>query len=130
MGCSDKSEVRSRNGGTGPARGLPRKKEPVLRLLDTTTVVKDYAVVGDLTLENLGRIPHPKLLIYDSGSPYMGTYDVIRSLLINCTPILLPPSKHRHFSPLEQPEILLEHMRAFFQSDETVTTSVQCKEQE
>jgi pimeloyl-ACP methyl ester carboxylesterase len=114
----------------GPARGLPRKKEPTLRLLDTTTIVKDYEVAGSLTLENLGKIPHPKLLIYDGGSPYMGTYDVIRDLLINCTPILLPPSDLRHFSPLEQPEILLEHMRAFFQSDETENTPAQRKEQE
>jgi len=74
----------------GPARGLPRKKEPILRLLETTTVVKDYEVVGDLTLENLARIPHPKLLIYDSSSPYLGTYEVLRDRLANCTPVLLP----------------------------------------
>jgi len=69
----------------GFARGLPRKKEPVLRLLDTTTVVQDYEVVGELTLENLATLPHPKLLIYDSHSPYLGTYHVLRNLLLNCT---------------------------------------------
>jgi len=108
----------------GPARGLARKKEPVLRLLDTTTLVKDYEVVGDLTLENLARLPHPKLLIYDSGSPYLGTYHVLRDLLINCTPILLPPSEHRHFSPLEEPELLVEHIKALLQPDEVQDSSV------
>ena len=107
----------------GLAKGLPRKKEPTLRLLDTTTIVKDYEVVGDLTLENLAKIHHPKLLIYDGGSPYLGTYHVLYDLLINCTPVLLPASKHRHFSPLEQPELLLGHIRPFFQPDEARTTA-------
>lgn len=97
----------------GMARGLPRKKEPILRLLDTTTIVKDYEVADDLTLEKLATIPHPKLLIYDGSSPYLSTYHVLRDRLLNCTPILLPPSQHRHFSPLEEPEILVEHIRAF-----------------
>jgi len=102
----------------GPARGLPRKGDGVLRLLDTTTIVKDYEVVGDLTLENLGKIPHRKLLLYDSGSPYRSTYEVLRDLLINCTPVLLPPSKHRHFSLLEQAELLLGCIRRFLQAGE------------
>jgi len=114
----------------GPARGLPRKKEPVLRLLDTTTVVKDYEVVGDLTLENLAKIPHPKVLIYDGSSPYLGTYQVLRDLLINCTLVLFPPSKYQHFSPLEQPELVLEQIRALFGSGEAVTAFAQRKGQE
>jgi pimeloyl-ACP methyl ester carboxylesterase len=102
----------------GPARGLPRKKERILRLLDETTMVQDYEVVGDLTLENLAKIPHPILLVYDGLSPYMGTYDVLRDLLVNCTSVLLPPSEHRHFTPLEEPEVLVAHIRAFLRSGE------------
>jgi len=101
----------------GPARGLPRKKDAALRLLDETTMIQDYDVVGELTLENLAKIPHPKLLLYDEGSPYIGTFKVLRDLLINCTPILFPASEHRHFSPLEQPELVIEHMEAFFSWD-------------
>jgi pimeloyl-ACP methyl ester carboxylesterase len=100
----------------GPAAGLPRKKEPILRLLDDTTMVQDYEVVGDLTLENLATIPHPKLLIYDGQSPYLGTYHALRELLMNCQPILLPPSEHRHFSPLEQPEVLLGYILDFLEA--------------
>jgi len=101
----------------GPARGRPRKAEPILQLLDSTTVIEDYEIADDLTLENLAEIPHPKLLVYDSGSPYLGTYRVIRDLLTNCTSVLLPASDHRHFSPLEDPELLMEHTKAFLQSD-------------
>ena len=97
----------------GPARGLPRKKEPVMRLLDSTTLIEDYEVVDDLTLENIATVPHPKLLIYDNSSPYIGSYQTLKELLINCQPILLPPSEHRHFSPLEQPEMLLGHIQTF-----------------
>jgi pimeloyl-ACP methyl ester carboxylesterase len=99
----------------GPAKGLPRKKEPILRLLDETTVVQDYEVVGDLTLENLTTIPHPKLLIYDGSSPYLGTYHILLDLLTRCTPLLLPAAEHRHFSPLEQPQVLSEHIKTFLQ---------------
>jgi pimeloyl-ACP methyl ester carboxylesterase len=101
----------------GPAKGLPRKGDKLLRLLDDTTLVKDYEVVGELSLENLPKIPHPKLLIYDSGSPYLGVYRELRDLLTNCTPVLLPPSDHRHFSPLEEPERIVEYVEAFLQSD-------------
>lgn len=107
----------------GPARGLPRKKEPILRLLDTTTVVADYEVVGDLTLENLATIPHPKLLVYDRLSPYLGTFDALRELLLNCTALLLPASRHRHFGPLEEPEQLVKHMKEFLQLEDTLALS-------
>lgn len=98
----------------GPSRGQSRSTEHVDRLLETTTIMDDYEVVGDLTLENMARIPHPKLLIYDGGSPYMHSYSVLEELLINCEPILLPASEHGHFAPLEQPEQLYDYAVAFF----------------
>lgn len=109
----------------GPAKGLPRKADGVLRLLETTTIVKDYEAVGDLTLPNLATIPHPKLLLYDSGSPYRGTYEVLRDVLINCTPVLLPPTKHRHFGLLEQAELVLGYVRRFLQAGETTGLPVE-----
>ncbi|HSM79028.1 MAG TPA: alpha/beta fold hydrolase, partial [Bryobacteraceae bacterium] len=35
----------------GPARGLPRNREPLLNLLRKTSIIKDYEEVGELTLE-------------------------------------------------------------------------------
>jgi pimeloyl-ACP methyl ester carboxylesterase len=109
----------------GPASGLPRKKDAVLRLLETTTLVKDYEVVGDLTLENLATIPHPKLLIYDGSSPYLATYHVLRDILVNCQTALLPASKHQHFGPLESPELLVRHINEFFQPETSASAVAQ-----
>lgn len=108
----------------GPAQGQPRRMNRVLQLVDTTTIIEDYEIADDLTLENLAKIPHPKLLIYDSGSPYLGTYKILRALLVNCTRVLLPASEHRHFSPLEQPDLLLGYMRPFLNSSGPVMGSV------
>jgi pimeloyl-ACP methyl ester carboxylesterase len=97
----------------GPARGRMRRKDRVLRLMDETTMPTDYATVAELTLENLGRIPHPKLLIYDSASAWLSTFHVIRDLLQECTPVLLPPSELRHFAPLDAPELLTDLLKRF-----------------
>lgn len=97
----------------GPSRGKPRKQEKFLRLLETTTLVQDYEVVGDLTLENIGKIPHPKLLIYDPNSPYMETYRALCEHATNYQTIMLPPSPLRHFFPLEEPEKLVQYIEPF-----------------
>jgi pimeloyl-ACP methyl ester carboxylesterase len=97
----------------GPLKGLPRRKDRILALLDRTTVVADYEVVGELTLENLATIPHPKLLVYDGGSAWISSFKVLRDLLANCTPIVLPGSEMRHFAPLEAPAPLVEHLTRF-----------------
>jgi pimeloyl-ACP methyl ester carboxylesterase len=97
----------------GPNRGNPRRQDEFINLLDTTTLVTDYEVVGDLTLENIATIEHPKLLIYDEESPYIDTFHAISATAKNCTPILLPPSELRHFFPLEQPEALVNYILDF-----------------
>jgi pimeloyl-ACP methyl ester carboxylesterase len=94
----------------GPATGRPRKPEPLLRLLDTTTMIKDYEVVGSLTLDALQRIQTPVLLIYGDNSAFLGSYEYLRTRLPNCTAIKLPPSAWGHFGPVEQPEILVDFL--------------------
>ncbi len=107
----------------GPLQGQRRKGERFLQVLETTTLVQDYEVVGDLTLENIATIPHPKLLIYDGNSPYLETYRTLCEVATNYRSILLPPSDLRHFFPLEQPELLAEYIRAFLQPGEFVEPS-------
>ena len=97
----------------GPASGLPRKKDNVLRLLESTTLFHDYEVVADLCMENLPTVPHRKLLIYDASSPYIGSYDTLRGVLTNCEHVLLPPSKYRHFGPLEHGSVLADYILRF-----------------
>jgi pimeloyl-ACP methyl ester carboxylesterase len=114
----------------GPARGLPRRRDRILRLMDATTISSDYEVVGEMTLENLARIPHPKLLIYDAGSAWLSTFAILRDLLPRCTPVLLPSSELRHFAPLDAPELIVEHLTRFLAEPECterapVTTGVE-----
>ena len=97
----------------GPLKGLPRRRDRVLKLLDTTTMVNDYEAVDELTLENIATIPHPKLLLYDGASAWMSSFRVLKDLMINCEPVVLPGSELRHFAPLEAPEVLVEKLVAF-----------------
>jgi pimeloyl-ACP methyl ester carboxylesterase len=97
----------------GPARGRPRRKDRILRLMEETTMPADYEVVDELTLENLARLPHRKLLIYDSGSAWLSTFHVLEHLLANCTPVLLPTTELRHFAPLDAPELLVDLLTKF-----------------
>ena len=95
----------------GPARGLPRNREPLLKLLRETTIINDYEFVGDLTLEAVRTIETPTLLVYGDQSHFLSTFEVLRELLPNCSPVLLPGGEH--FGPLEQPELLTEHIMNF-----------------
>jgi len=95
----------------GPARGLPRNREPLLRLIRETSLVADYDQVGELTLEAVGRIQTPTLLVYGEHSHFISSYQFLRDALPNCKPVLLPGGEH--FGPLEQPELLTEHIQDF-----------------
>jgi pimeloyl-ACP methyl ester carboxylesterase len=95
----------------GPARGLPRNREPLLKLLKTTSIMKDYEDVGELTMESLRRIHTPTLLIYGQQSHFISSCDFVHKGLPNCRLVLLPGGEH--FGPLEQPELLTGHIFAF-----------------
>jgi pimeloyl-ACP methyl ester carboxylesterase len=98
----------------GPATGRPRKAEPLLKLLEETTMVQDYEVVGDLTLENIAKIDPHVLLIGGEDSAFRRTYQYLRDNLPNVTAHELPKSEFAHFGPLEQPQLLadlvMEHL--------------------
>lgn len=103
----------------GPAQGNPRKADKFLEVLETTTLVEDYETVGELTLENIATIPHPKLFIYDQNSPYLDTYHALCQATTNYQSVLLPAaSELRHFFPLEKPALLVEYTTAFLESGE------------
>jgi pimeloyl-ACP methyl ester carboxylesterase len=97
----------------GPLKGLPRRKDRVLKLLDTTTMTTDYEVVDELTLPNIATIPHSKLLMYDGASAWLSSFHVLKDLLQNCESVVLPGSELRHFAPLEAPEILVDRLLQF-----------------
>ncbi len=98
----------------GPARGLPRNREPLLHLIRNTTLLKDYEVVGDLTLDAVRTIQTPTLLVYGRDSHFISSYEYLRNALPNCKSVLLPGGEH--FGPLEQPALLTEHIQDFLRT--------------
>ena len=96
----------------GPLNGLPRNARPFLRLIDTTSIADDSQRVGTLTLDNIARIEAPVVLIYSDSSAFLGTYEYLRAHLPNVSPVLLPRTEWGHFGPLEQPEVVAEHILA------------------
>lgn len=94
----------------GPLKGLPRNPERFLRLLDETSVVRDFEEIGELTLENIPRITTPVHLIYAEGSAFQGTCDYLRDRLPNVGTTWLPKTEWGHFGPLEQPEVVANHL--------------------
>jgi len=102
----------------GPARGLPRNREPLINLIRNTTLIADYEYVGDLTLDAVGRIQTPIQLVYGDQSHFLSSFEYLHKELPNCTPVLLPGGEH--FGPLEQPELLTRHMLEFLAADDIV----------
>ena len=98
----------------GPARGLPRNREPLLHLIRNTTLLKDYEVVGAMTLDAVRKLQTPTLLVYGKNSHFISSYDYLHKALPNCKPVLLPGGEH--FGPLEQPELLTQHIQGFLRS--------------
>jgi pimeloyl-ACP methyl ester carboxylesterase len=97
----------------GPLNGLPRNPKPFLRLLDTTTVARDYEQVGRLTLDKIPSIQSDVLLLYSEKSAFLGTYHYLAEHLPHVQEVLLPKSDWGHFGPLEQPELVAEQLLAF-----------------
>ena len=100
----------------GPGRGLPRKGDKLLKLLDTTTLIDDYQDASGLTVEAIATIQHPVLLIYGSSSAYLGTYEVLLEALPNVRSVLL--ENCAHFGALERPDDLVTAARPFLKGDD------------
>ncbi len=97
----------------GPLNGLPRNPKPFLRLLDTTTLARDYESVGKLTLDQIPAIQTDVMLLYSEASAFLGTYRYLAAHLPHVQATLLPPSEWGHFGPLEQPALVAEHLGTF-----------------
>ena len=90
----------------GPLKGLPRSPQPLLRLLDETTLPEDYRRVGTLTLERIEELQTPVVLMYAERSAFLDTFEYLNAHLPNPHPVLLPRTEWGHFGPLEQPQVV------------------------
>jgi pimeloyl-ACP methyl ester carboxylesterase len=98
----------------GPARGLPRNREPLLKLIRETTLIDDYETEDELTLEALKTIQTPVELVYGTKSHFLPSWEPIKNRLPNCQTVLLPGGEH--FGPLELPELLTETTLKFLRT--------------
>src|SRR4051812_13777143 len=94
----------------GPLNGLPRDPGPFLRLLDHTSMSKDYEEVGALSLAKIPQIRVPVVLVYGERSAFLGACQFLRDKLPDSTTVLLPRTEWGHFGPLEQPEVVVRHI--------------------
>lgn len=104
----------------GPSKGRRRNPEPIKRLLEALEVVRDApeeerlrTTVGQLSVENLHLIDKPVLLIYEADTLFKPSMDVLSQNLSNTTLVLLPPSKLKHLSALEQPKLIAAYANAY-----------------
>ena len=95
----------------GPARGLPRNREPLLNLIRNTSLIRDYEHVGELTLSAVRQIKTKTLLVYGEKSHFLPSCEFLRHTLPNCVTKFLPGGEH--FGPLEQPDRLVDLMKDF-----------------
>jgi pimeloyl-ACP methyl ester carboxylesterase len=98
----------------GPARGLPRNREPLLKLIRETTLIDDYETEDELTLDALKTIQTPVELVYGDKSHFLPSWEPIKNRLPNCQSVLLPGGEH--FGPLELPELLTETTLKFLRT--------------
>src|SRR5262249_34083405 len=102
----------------GPLNGLPRNPKPFLRLIDETSAATDYEQIGALTIDRIPSILTPVFLMCAQGSAFLGTHRYLDAHLPNARSIILRGTDWGHFGPLEQPEVVAEHMVAFLESRE------------
>jgi len=93
--------------------GAGRRSDRLTSLIDKTTVLKDFSVVGTLTEEKISQIFSPTLCIYGAFSPWRAVGEKLQDIMPHCKSVEI--SKQGHFYPLQSPEILLELLDNFIQ---------------
>jgi 2-hydroxy-6-oxonona-2,4-dienedioate hydrolase/2-succinyl-6-hydroxy-2,4-cyclohexadiene-1-carboxylate synthase len=96
----------------GFRKGRARRAGPLVRLMETTTAAPDYCKVGSMTLDRIAQIRHPTLVLYGEESVFLDTFEYLKENLVNSVCFLMSDSEH--FGPVERPELLLQHLRAFY----------------
>lgn len=99
----------------GPFKGQPRKKNNLGQLLDNTSIVKDYEKVAGMTLDKVESIQRPVLALYGDNSHFLITYEYLRDHVPACASKVIPDGNH--YGLLENPEIIIEHLKDFFHSN-------------
>jgi pimeloyl-ACP methyl ester carboxylesterase len=99
----------------GPAQGRLRSEDVLTRVLDVLRPMwSGEGPASELTLESLARISHPSLTLFEANSVCLAAQDELARRMPQLTSERLPGGKLKHFTGLEHPELILEHMKAFW----------------
>ena len=98
----------------GFRKGRARRSGRLIRLMNTTTAARDYCEVAGMTLDAIDQVRHPVLLLYGEDSEFLDTYRYLAKHLVDPACALMRNTEH--FGPIEEPGILLGHVREFLRN--------------
>jgi pimeloyl-ACP methyl ester carboxylesterase len=102
----------------GPAAGRVRDEDLLGRVVEVLRpMMGGEAGDAGLSLEALARIPHPALTLYEANSVCLDAGEELRRRLPRVSAAMLPGGKLKHFTGLEHPELILQHMKAFWNTE-------------
>lgn len=98
----------------GPSQGRPRDEEIIFRVLDVLRPMwEGREADGNMGLDTVSHIEHPTLLVYESNTAYPEAHRELSARLPVSSSAILPPGDLKHFSTLEHPDHIVNHIRAF-----------------
>ncbi|NWF65821.1 MAG: alpha/beta hydrolase [Chloroflexi bacterium] len=95
----------------GLRKGEPRANKRLQKLLDETTMAKEFREIGSLTEEAIATVRIPVLALYGDQSPYKGLVVRLKELLPVCHWDVLTGTGH--FLLLQNPDIFVQRILAF-----------------
>lgn len=97
----------------GLRKGQKRQTKRIERLLDETSVIKEFRDVAGLTEDKLAEIQNPTLAVYGKTSPYWKIGSRLQELLKNCKAYFM--KKTGHFYLMQNPDAFIELLNQFLQ---------------
>jgi pimeloyl-ACP methyl ester carboxylesterase len=97
--------------GMGVRRTLAR----LSRLSNATTFGQEYRDTSGLTLEMIGQIHAPVLLVYGDRSPLTASFQALHTHLPNNKAVIIADGGH--FFPLEHPDAFVTHVKTFLEAE-------------
>jgi pimeloyl-ACP methyl ester carboxylesterase len=95
----------------GLRKQAERSNRRLQRLLDTTSALTEAQEVAGLTLERIGEVRQPTLVIFGETSRWLQTAQRLQETLPNCRVTIV--KKAAHFFALSKPKVLVRHVRRF-----------------
>lgn len=107
----------------GPAAGRLRDEDLLVRVVEVLRPMLAGDGAATLSVNTLSDIPQRALVVYESNSVFMDAFAALRRHLPRIQAEVLPGGKLKHFTGLEHPELILQHMKAFWAAAKTPVQS-------